>query len=91
MVENGSKLKVVQVKGVEKQAEDKVSSIGNFVQEQGWNKFEKEGGLVLGAGIAKELDVKVGIGLPCLFLSKTAMNNLLNQLVSQCKLPLFYA
>ncbi len=91
MVENGSKLKVVQVKGVEKQAEDKVSSIGNFVQEQGWNKFEKEGGLVLGSGIAKELDVKVGIGLPCLFLSKTAMNNLLNQLVSQCKLPLFYA
>lgn len=60
LVENGSKLKVVQVKGVEKQAEDKVSSIGNFVQEQGWNKFEKEGGLVLGAGIAKEFDVKVG-------------------------------
>ncbi|WP_434321472.1 lipoprotein-releasing ABC transporter permease subunit LolE [Haemophilus influenzae] len=60
LVENGSKLKVVQIKGVEKQAEDKVSSIGNFVQEQGWNKFEKEGGLVLGSGIAKELDVKVG-------------------------------
>lgn len=60
LVENGSKLKVVQVKGVGKQAEDKVSSIGNFVQEQGWNKFEKEGGLVLGSGIAKELDVKVG-------------------------------
>ena len=60
LVENGSKLKVVQVKGVEKQAEDKVSSIGNFVQEQGWNKFGKEGGLVLGSGIAKELDVKVG-------------------------------
>ena len=60
LVESGSKLKVVQVKGVEKQAEDKVSSIGNFVQEQGWNKFEKEGGLVLGSGIAKELDVKVG-------------------------------
>ena len=60
LVENGSQLKVVQVKGVEQQAEDKVSSIGNFVQEQGWNKFEKEGGLVLGSGIAKELDVKVG-------------------------------
>lgn len=60
LVENGSKLKVVQVKGVEKQVEDKVSSIGNFVQEQGWDKFGKEGGLVLGSGIAKELDVKVG-------------------------------
>ncbi len=60
LVENGSKLKVVQVKGVEKQAEDRVSSLGNFVQEQGWDKFEKEGGLVLGSGIARELDVKSG-------------------------------
>ena len=60
LVENGSKLKVVQVKGIEKQAEDRVSSLGNFVQEQGWDKFGKEGGLVLGSGIARELDVKVG-------------------------------
>ena len=60
LVENGSKLKVVQVKGIEKQAEDRVSSLGNFVQEQGWDKFGKEGGLVLGAGIARELDVKAG-------------------------------
>ncbi|WP_118791675.1 lipoprotein-releasing ABC transporter permease subunit LolE [Haemophilus haemolyticus] len=60
LVENGSKLKVVQVKGIEKQAEERVSSLGNFVQEQGWDKFGKEGGLVLGSGIARELDVKVG-------------------------------
>ena len=60
LVENGSKLKVVQVKGIEKQTEDRVSSLGNFVQEQGWDKFGKEGGLVLGSGIARELDVKAG-------------------------------
>ena len=60
LVENGSKLKVVQVKGIEKQVEDRVSSLGNFVQEQGWDKFGKEGGLVLGSGIARELDVKAG-------------------------------
>ena len=60
LVENGSKLKVVQVKGIEKQAEDRVSSLGNFVQEQGWDKFGKEGGLVLGSGIARELGVKAG-------------------------------
>ena len=60
LVENGSKLKVVQVKGIEKQAKDRVSSLGNFVQEQGWDKFGKEGGLVLGSGIARELDVKSG-------------------------------
>ena len=60
LVENGSKLKVVQVKGIEKQAEERVSSLSNFVQEQGWDKFGKEGGLVLGSGIARELDVKAG-------------------------------
>ena len=42
LVENGSKLKVVQVKGIEKQAEDRVSSLGNFVQEQGWDKLGKK-------------------------------------------------
>ena len=60
LVENGNKLKVVQVKGVDKQAEDQVSSLGKFVEGDGWQKFAEEGGLVLGSGIAKELDVKVG-------------------------------
>ena len=60
LVENGNKLKVVQVKGVDKQAEDQVSSLGKFVEGDGWQKFAEEGGLVLGSGIAKALDVKVG-------------------------------
>ena len=60
LVENGNKLKVVQVKGVDKQAEDQVSSLGKFVEGDGWQKFAEEGGLVLGSAIAKELDVKAG-------------------------------
>ncbi len=60
LVENGNKLKVVQVKGVDKQAEDQVSSLGKFVEDDGWQKFAEEGGLVLGSGIAKALDVKAG-------------------------------
>ena len=60
LVENGNKLKVVQVKGVDKQAEDQVSSLGKFVEGDGWQKFAQEGGLVLGSGIAKELGVKAG-------------------------------
>ncbi|OOF87937.1 lipoprotein transporter subunit LolE [Rodentibacter ratti] len=60
LVENGSKLKVVQVKGVDKTAQDQVSSLGKFVEGSGWQQFEKEGGLVLGFGIAKELEVKEG-------------------------------
>ena len=60
LVENGNKLKVVQVKGIDKQAEDQVSSLGKFVEGDGWQKFAEEGGLVLGSGIAKALDVKAG-------------------------------
>ncbi|OOF59382.1 lipoprotein-releasing ABC transporter permease subunit LolE [Rodentibacter myodis] len=60
LVENGSKLKVVQVKGVDHAAEDRVSSLGKFVEGEGWQRFGKEGGLVLGSGIARELDVQVG-------------------------------
>ena len=60
LVENGNKLKVVQVKGVDKQAEDQVSSLGKFVEGDGWQKFAEEGGVVLGSGIAKALDVKAG-------------------------------
>ncbi|OOF87864.1 lipoprotein transporter subunit LolE [Rodentibacter ratti] len=60
LVENGSKLKVVQVKGVDKTAQDQVSSLGKFVEGNGWQQFAKEGGLVLGFGIAKELEVKEG-------------------------------
>ena len=60
LVENGNKLKVVQVKGVDKQAEDQVSSLGKFVEGDGWQKFAEEGGLVLGSGIDKALDVKAG-------------------------------
>lgn len=60
LVENGNKLKVVQVKGVDKQAQDSVSALGNFVQDNGWADFEKSGGLVLGSGIARDLEVSVG-------------------------------
>lgn len=60
LVENGSKLKVVQVKGVDKAAEEQVSSLGKFVEGDGWQRFGKDGGLILGAGIAKDLDVKEG-------------------------------
>ncbi|WP_133543486.1 lipoprotein-releasing ABC transporter permease subunit LolE [Mesocricetibacter intestinalis] len=60
LAENGAKLKVVQVKGVEAGAMDKVSALGNFVLDNGWQRFAQEGGLVLGYGIAQELKVKAG-------------------------------
>ncbi|EGY34874.1 lipoprotein releasing system, transmembrane protein LolE [Aggregatibacter actinomycetemcomitans serotype e str. SC1083] len=60
LVENGAKLKVVQIKGVETTLQDQVSSLGHFVLNAGWQNFAQNGGLVLGSGIARDLDVQEG-------------------------------
>ncbi|MGC7589806.1 lipoprotein-releasing ABC transporter permease subunit LolE [Bisgaard Taxon 46] len=78
LVENGAKLKVVQVKGVEKQAQDKVSSLGNFVLDNAWQSFNAQSGLILGYGIAKDLDVKAGDWVS-LLISQTTGEQQLSQ------------
>ena len=75
LVENGSKLKVVQVKGVDKDAEDQVSSLGEYVQDDGWQRFGKEGGLVLGSGIAKDLEVNAGDWVTLLISQQNGTEN----------------
>lgn len=60
LVENGTKLKVAQVKGVDKQQLDQVSALGHFVLDNAWQHFNANSGLILGYGIAQELGVKVG-------------------------------
>ncbi|GJJ79411.1 lipoprotein-releasing system transmembrane protein LolC [Pasteurella canis] len=78
LVENGSKLKVVQVKGVDKAAQDKVSALGNFVLENKWNEFEQQSGLIVGYAIARDLDVQVGDWVT-LLISQQTQNNQLSQ------------
>lgn len=78
LVENGAKLKVVQVKGIEKQAQDKVSSLGNFVLDNAWQSFNAQSGLILGYGIAKDLDVKAGDWVS-LLISQTTGEQQLSQ------------
>ena len=75
LVENGSKLKVVQVKGVDKDAEDQVSFLGKYVQDDGWQRFGKEGGLVLGSGIAKDLEVNAGDWVTLLISQQNGTEN----------------
>ncbi|WP_249960882.1 lipoprotein-releasing ABC transporter permease subunit LolE [Histophilus somni] len=57
LIENGTKLKVAQVRGIEQVTQDQVSNLSKFVLNDGWQQFQKNGGLVLGYGIAKELGV----------------------------------
>ena len=76
LVENGAKLKVVQIKGVETALQDQVSSLGRFVLNQGWQNFAQNGGLVLGSGIARDLDVQEGDWVSLLISQQTGSENL---------------
>ncbi|WP_373817964.1 lipoprotein-releasing ABC transporter permease subunit LolE [Glaesserella sp.] len=60
LIENGSKLKIAQVRGVDPLKQDNVSTLGQFVLPEQWQAFHQHGGLILGAGIARDLGVEVG-------------------------------
>lgn len=60
VLQNGTKLKVVQVQGVDPKTQPQVSQLHQFVEGEGWQRFQEMDGLILGAGIAKDLNVKVG-------------------------------
>ncbi|MFZ7275953.1 lipoprotein-releasing ABC transporter permease subunit LolE [Avibacterium endocarditidis] len=75
LVENGTKLKVVQVKGIEADKQDQVSALGQFVLGDGWQNFSREGGLVLGSGIARELAVQEGDWVTLLISQSDGTNN----------------
>ncbi|AEW77280.1 lipoprotein-releasing ABC transporter permease subunit LolE [Aggregatibacter actinomycetemcomitans] len=76
LVENGAKLKVVQIKGVETALQDQVSSLGRFVLNAGWQNFAQNGGLVLGSGIARDLDVQEGDWVSLLISQQKGSENL---------------
>lgn len=60
LIENGSQLKIAQVRGIEPQKQMQVSQLAQFVPSEQWQAFEQDGGLILGAGIAKDLEIEVG-------------------------------
>lgn len=60
LIENGSLLKIAQVRGVDPLKQRQVSELAQFVPKSQWQAFEQSGGLILGAGIAKALEVEVG-------------------------------
>ncbi|QDJ12646.1 lipoprotein-releasing system transmembrane subunit LolE [Mergibacter septicus] len=72
LAENAGKLKVVLVKGIEPQLFNKVSNLGQFVLNHGWQNFGQDNGIILGNGIAKELGVGVGDWISLLISPQTA-------------------
>ncbi|MDR0805749.1 MAG: lipoprotein-releasing ABC transporter permease subunit LolE [Enterobacteriaceae bacterium] len=61
LVESGTQLRAIQIRGVEPQDEEKLSALPQFVLNNAWQQFKSgEQQLILGKGIADELNVKQG-------------------------------
>lgn len=66
MMQYKSHLKALEIKGVEPRLESQVSDIADYIVEGSWQALansavdEQQQGIVIGAGIAKKLDVNVG-------------------------------
>ncbi|WGE81405.1 lipoprotein-releasing ABC transporter permease subunit LolE [Actinobacillus equuli subsp. haemolyticus] len=60
LIENGTQLKIAQVRGIDPVKQDKVSSLSHYIPSEQWQAFHQQGGLILGAGIAKDLEVAAG-------------------------------
>ncbi|HAS6197815.1 TPA: lipoprotein-releasing ABC transporter permease subunit LolE [Vibrio vulnificus] len=61
LVERGNKLKAVEVRGVEPNFEQAVSTMSQFIDQQAWSQFlPGQNQVIVGRGVANELGVDVG-------------------------------
>jgi len=69
MMQKKSKLKGVELRGVDIDLEIKVSEIANFITQGKWHDLSIENGVIIGAGVAKKLNVTLGDSVQMLFTS----------------------
>ena len=60
MMQKSAALKGVEIRGVDVELEQNVSAISSYMTEGKWQDLSLEDGVVIGAGIARKLSVKVG-------------------------------
>ncbi|EOB3550751.1 lipoprotein-releasing ABC transporter permease subunit LolE [Vibrio vulnificus] len=61
LVERGNKLKAVEVRGIEPDFEQAVSTMSQFIDQQAWSQFlPGQNQVIVGRGVANELGVDVG-------------------------------
>jgi lipoprotein-releasing system permease protein len=93
MMQHGSELKAVSVRGVDVKLEQQVSTIADYLISGNWqalaNNDEKKNstvGVVIGTGIAKKLQLELGDSLQLLLSSAVAKNNN-NQMSAKFPVP----
>jgi len=82
MMQHGSELKAVSVRGVDVKLEQQVSTIANYMTSGNWQSLESDKslensavGVVIGSGVAKKLQLVVGDSMQLLLPSAVAQNN----------------
>jgi len=82
MMQHGSELKAVSVRGVDMKLEQQVSTIANYMTSGNWQSLESDKslekssvGVVIGSGVAKKLQLVVGDSMQLLLPSAVAQNN----------------
>jgi len=66
MLQKRDQLKGAEIRGVDPVLEQTVSSVSQYITEGAWQSLSKENSIVIGAGIAKRLNVTVGDSLQIL-------------------------
>jgi len=78
LIESGSKLEAVQVKGVDPQQESQLSALPSYVQNNAWASFAAgKQQILLGQGVADSLKVKQGDWLTIMIPNSDAGHKLL--------------
>lgn len=72
LLENGTKMHVAQIQGVDPKQYNQVSAIGQFVLNGAWQKFNNDSGIILGSAIARQLSLKSGDWLTLLLSEEGA-------------------
>ncbi|WP_017347094.1 lipoprotein-releasing ABC transporter permease subunit LolE [Pantoea sp. A4] len=78
LIDSGSKLQALQVRGVDVAQEPRLSALPQFVQGNAWSQFSAgKQQIILGGGIAKALNVKQGDWITILIPNNDGANKLL--------------
>jgi lipoprotein-releasing system permease protein len=85
MMQKGKAIKGLELRGVEPTLELSVSSIGDYISLGSWPDLNNENAVVIGAGIAKKLNIGLGDSVQMLLPPMKQGNNINQQISSLTK------
>lgn len=80
MMQKKNQLKGLELRGVSPELEQKVSSVADFIVAGSWQSLNEKNGVVIGAGIAKKLQIEVGDTVQMLLPPMNLENNVKQQI-----------